>query len=391
MNKKAEDHQSVAQRRKTRSNLAVLVGIVLLVLVVSIAIISALGYIYRWEWVGVVDPKTGQIKSFWDWMGLWLIPLLLAMGAFLFSESAKASDNTLAQQQRDNDRAIADQRAAIEREIAKDNQQQVTLEAYFDRMTELLLANGLRESNEGDEVRSIARTRTLTVLRELDGRRKGQVLQFLYELNLISGNKSIVDMRSADLRELDLPHAKLENVSLPEANLRKSNLYFARLSGANFYLADLDEVNLDWADLRGANLQSGLSKARLNVTHLDGAILFRANFTGAGLVNSSLVGADLRYANFKYKNEHLGDGEDNIDRANLPLTKMSQCDLSGAKIDPAQLAGVSSLAGAIMPNGMIFEKWKELLKKTNGGKWPEHFDNDHFDNDQLDPEQFDND
>ena len=360
---------------------------VLPALAFGIAIISALGYISRWEWVGVVDPKTGQIKSFWDWMGLWLIPLVLAMGAFLLSESTKASDNKLAQQQRDNERAIADQRAAIEREIAKDNQRQITLEAYFDRMTELLLANGLRESNEGDEVRGIARTRTLTVLRDLDGRRKGQVLQFLYELNLISGNKPIIGMRSADLRDLDLPYAKLENIALPEANLRKSNLHSAKLSGANFQLADLDEIILDWADLRNANLYCGLSKAQLSCAHLDNAVLFRANLHGASLINSSLVGADLRYANFKYKNEHLGEGEDNIDRANLPLAKMSQCNLSGAKIDPAQLAGVSSLAGAIMPNGMIFEEWKELLKKTNGGKWPDHFDNDHFDSDQFDPEQ----
>jgi uncharacterized protein YjbI with pentapeptide repeats len=377
MDKKTKDQQAITQRYTIKNNLAVWVRILLWVFVFGILIISFLGYIYKLDWVGVTDPQTGKVvKGFWDWMGLLLIPLMLAMGAYLFSQSAKASDNKLAQQQRDNERAIADQRAAIEQEIATDNQRQITLEAYFDRMTELLLANKLRESSEGDEVRSIARTRTLTVLRELDGKRRGQVLQFLYELNLISGNKPIVDMHFANLSELDLPHAKLENISLPEADLRKSNLYFAKLSGANFCLADLDEVNLDWADLRGANLQSGLSKAKISCAHLDGAVLFKANLHGAGLVNSSLVGADLRYANLKYKNPDRGEGADNIDLANLGLAKMNQCNLSGAKIDPAQLAGVQSLAGATMPNGMIFEEWKELLKKTNGGKWPDHFDID---------------
>jgi uncharacterized protein YjbI with pentapeptide repeats len=375
MTKRSKNQQTVSQQYKPRNSLVILARTALVFLVVSVVIMNVFGYAYRLEWVGVIDSQTGQAKSLWDWMNLLLIPLLLAIGAFIFSESVKASDNQLAQQQRDNERTIADQRAALERGIATDNQRQVTLEAYFDRMTELLLANNLRESNEGDEVRSIARTRTLTVLRELDGRRKGQVLQFLYELNLISGKRPIVDMRFADLRELDLPYAKLENISLPEANLRKSNLYAAKLSGANFDLADLDDTILDWADLSNATLHSGLSKAQLSCTCLDGGVMFRANLHGAKLINSSLVGADLRYANFKYKNVHLGEGEDNLDRADLTLAKMNKSNLKGAKIDPAQLVSVS-LEGAIMPNEMLYEEWREGLKKTPGSKLPDAFDDD---------------
>jgi uncharacterized protein YjbI with pentapeptide repeats len=321
----------------------------------------------------ILQRQTGfEGKTLWDWMGLLIVPLILGVGVFLLDTLEKRRQAETDRRRADHDRQLAEQRATSEREIAKDNQRQVTLEAYFDRMTALLLANNLRESSDGDEVRSIARTRTLTVLRELDGKRRGQVLQFLYELNLINGDKPIVDMRFADLRELDLPYAHLENISLPEANLRKSNLHSAKLCGANFNLADLDEIVLDWADLRNANLHCGLSKAEIRAARLDGAILAGANLHGASLINSSLVGADLRYANLKYKNEYLGEGADNIDRANLGLAKMSQCNLSGAKIDPAQLAGVQSLAGAIMPNGMLFEKWREQLMATGDGKCLTH-------------------
>ena len=172
MDKKTKDQQTGTQQYKVRDKLAVSIIVLLPLLASVIVIISAVGYIYKLDWVGVIDLQTGKVKSFWDWMGLWIIPIMLAMGAYLLNQSAKASDYKLAQQQRDNERAIADQRAAIEQEIAKDNQRQITLEAYFDRMTELLFTNKLRESSEGDEVRSIARTRTLTVLRRV--RREAQ-------------------------------------------------------------------------------------------------------------------------------------------------------------------------------------------------------------------------
>ena len=45
-------------------------------------------------------------------------------------------------------------------------------------MTELLLDKKLRES-EVDEVRAVARARTFTVLRRLDGERKGALIRFL--------------------------------------------------------------------------------------------------------------------------------------------------------------------------------------------------------------------
>ena len=52
-------------------------------------------------------------------------------------------------------------------------------------MQELILDKGLRRSEKDAEIRDVARARTLTVLRSLDGDRKGQVLRFLHEADLI--------------------------------------------------------------------------------------------------------------------------------------------------------------------------------------------------------------
>jgi hypothetical protein len=83
------------------------------------------------------------------------------------------------------------------------------LQAYIDKMSELLLHEKLRDSAEDDEVRNIARVRTLSVLRGLDGKRKGDVIQFLHESGLIDKDKCIINLINADLSKADL-HAALQ-------------------------------------------------------------------------------------------------------------------------------------------------------------------------------------
>jgi hypothetical protein len=57
-------------------------------------------------------------------------------------------------------------------------------------MTRLPIDEKLFESKIGDEVRTIANSRTLIVLESLSGQRKGRVVRFLYEAGLIIGDKS---------------------------------------------------------------------------------------------------------------------------------------------------------------------------------------------------------
>jgi hypothetical protein len=60
----------------------------------------------------------------------------------------------IAREQREREVEIADRRAQDE-----------ALQAYLEQIGQLLLEKNLRDSKEGDEVRTLARARTLTVLR----------------------------------------------------------------------------------------------------------------------------------------------------------------------------------------------------------------------------------
>lgn len=77
-----------------------------------------------------------EAKTLWDWMELLIIPLLLGLGAVLLNRS-----------ERNSARLQAEERSKLEREIATDRQQEAALQAYLDRMADLLLKEKLRKSN----------------------------------------------------------------------------------------------------------------------------------------------------------------------------------------------------------------------------------------------------
>jgi hypothetical protein len=263
-----------------------------IILVVAIALII-LGY--RFDWTGFNgNSKSG--KTLWDWLQLLIIPAVLALGGYLFTYTISK-----------NERKAADRHNQTEREIAQDNQREAALQECIDKLSELLLHVNLRESKPEDEVRKIARLRTLTVLPRLDGKRKGTVLQFLHESGVIKQGKSSFYLRGADLSGANLIGVNLNNV-----NLNGANLTGAFLGGANLWGADLIEVNLNGANLLGADLT--------------GADLLGADLTGANLNAINLTGVDLARANLR--------------------------DAHGIKIEKLEYQ-TKSLKGATMPDGSI--------------------------------------
>ncbi len=211
------------------------------ILIVAIILVVVIGLIivgYRFDWTGFNgNNKSG--KTLWDWLQLLFIPAILTLGAVWFTS-----------------------RQNHDLEIAADNQREAALQAYLDKMSELLLEKDLRQSQPGDEVRTIANVRTLTVLPQLDPLRKRSVLRFLQEAGLIDRGKTIVNLSSANLRFAVLYGATLSDTDLSRINLRDTNLSRARLDGA-----DLGEADLRDADLRGANLEG----ANLSQVDLRGA------------------------------------------------------------------------------------------------------------------------
>jgi uncharacterized protein YjbI with pentapeptide repeats len=265
-----------------------------------IAIALAFGaiiLIFGWDWTGFrqyVSPPIGadqeyfRGKTLWDFLELLVIPTILAGGALFFN-----------QQVRENEQGINQQARQHEQEIAEDRNREISLQNYLDKMTELLLDKDLRTTEES-EVRSVARSRTLTTLRTLDGIRKGLLLRFLYESKLLDRENPIISLEEADLSE-----AYLFGDILSRADLSGAHLWGAHLTGAYLSEASLSTASLSRADLRWANL----SGADLTEADLSGANLSGANLTEANLTEADLSGANLSGAEYN-ENTHWPEGFD---------------------------------------------------------------------------------
>ncbi len=207
-------------------------------------------------------------KSFWDWLQLLIIPGVLAVGGYLFNYTTSRNDREATEKRTQAEREAAEKRAETEREIALDNQREAALQACIDRMAELLLVNGLRESKPGDEIRTIARMRIVAVVQGLDGIRKRILLIFLHEAGLINRNGAIIELwgvvfNHSDLRGIDLRNADLHGTSMSGTNFSGTLLSGADLSNANLRKAifsgtDLGGVNLNGAFLEGAYLRDAI-------------------------------------------------------------------------------------------------------------------------------------
>ena len=272
-------------------------------------------------------PTPGQqlTRTLWDWLGLLVVPLAVAVGAAFISFIQKRTELDIAEKARKEDREIARQARESEQQIATDRLRQATLESYYDRMTALLIDHKLRNSAEDSEARSIARARTMAVGKGLDGERKGQLLAFLKVSGLIEKDKPIIDLRRVDLSELVLAWADLSQVDLNKVNLTGAHLLGTLLGGANLRDTILNHANLRGAGLSGADLynvdlrEADLRGATLSEANLYGANLYRANLGG-----SNLSGVDLRHAILV---------EANLSNANLNNADLTWADLSEAKID----------------------------------------------------------
>lgn len=296
------------------------------------------------EWTGFGPPSLDaqghelpHAKTLWDWLQLLLVPMVLAVGGYLLTRSENRYALKLQERREEEGRKLEEQRV-----------QDAALQAYLDQMTQLLLHEKLRTSEGDDEVRSVARARTLTVLRVLDGARKATVVQFLYEADLIgrrtlSDNKiyAVVSLSGADLTRSSLGRARLRGVNLEEADLREADL-----DGADLFKAELNGANLTGARLRGANLEeAALGQADLREADLDRAYLHRAHLWEVDLDGANLHGVDLGGANLQgarllhahLPHAHLGGA--NLEEADLRGVNLRETRMHGAKLTGAKLTG----------------------------------------------------
>ena len=346
------------------------------------------GYSLKWTGFGPTfnaDGKWVPSKTLWDWLTLAGVPVMLALVAYIFSRKQKE----------------------IELRQTTDIQRENALQSYFSEISKLLLERNLGQSDAEDEVRVIARALTLSVLRSLDGDRKGAVMRFLIDARLVQGK---LDIRDADLRNADLRHVYFHGF-----NLRNVDLRGAKLDWANFKNADgWEEAKLDrkWQvvaqaatrcsletllrgqDLRNANLKDmSLYNCDLRGTDLRGAVLDGAHFQEAIINERTILDSKWRLVydvvNGKADVRKLHDVD--FRHADLLAVNLEDSDLSGAKLDGANLSSailnnsimanvsasladfsLASLAGATLKNArFILATFVEtqFVKSDCSGKW----------------------
>ena len=183
------------------------------------------------------------------------------------------------------------------------------MQNYLGNVGELLIEQPLHRASPADNLSTVVRVQTLSVLEGLNPERKRILLRFLDESGLIYKHKPVV--------------------SLVQANLTGADLSTADLTGDDLHGAYLSEATLGNADLSGANL----NQANLSGAYLSEAYLTEANLKGADLSGADLSGVDLNGA--------TGVTTEELERQ------------------------AKSLKCATMPNGQKYEDW---LKDREGRK-----------------------
>ena len=115
----------------------------------------------------------------------------------------------------------------------------------------------VNSENDSPE-RAIALARTHNALSMLDGRRKGQLVKFLNDSQLIRNGQTVISLNLADLTYSNLGSMDLRGCDFSGANLRDADFYNSDLTECNFENCVLTNEQLaQCAELNGAILPNG--------------------------------------------------------------------------------------------------------------------------------------
>ena len=322
----------------------------------------------------------------WEWVGVLIIPVVLAAGAALLT-NAQTQREVAAAHLRAQDEALQqylDQvsNLLVEREDGgkPTNSHLVsTLRQVLDQVNTLL--GGRKDGGNPTDSQlfsKLIQARTLALLLKLDRDRKRQPLKLIAQLELINRDNPLLSLKNAGLDNADLHEVTLLNVCLQEADLRLADLTGADLRGSDLMWADLRGADLSRAVLTSARLAEAnllpydrLNPAQLNSPHLyNGADpshvderklreirkINDLHLTVTSLAEANLQGADLSGA-FLYR-ANLADADLTgtiLTDVDLRRADLRRADLSGAVgVNAEELEQQSySLEGATMPDGSV--------------------------------------
>jgi hypothetical protein len=275
-----------------------------------------------------VDTQRVRREDALGLLQLLIVPVVLSLITVVFAW----------QQDTCQDR-LENQRAKAERELAEKRAQDEALQAYLDQMSTLILEKDLRHAEAGDEMPTVARARTLTVLERLDPNRKRAVMQFITEAGLVQGSINEKAKGRKDPFEgvpvISLSGADLSGTDLSELGGGINVGITSTVGGPSYYTGGGGGTDLSGADLSSADLS--------------GADLRWAFLQYANLDHANLSNADLRYAYLRDANLIVA----NLEGATLADNKLRDANLESATMPDGQI-----LKGGFEPDGPTFEEWR---------------------------------
>ncbi len=186
--------------------------------------------------------------SIWEWIKVSFNAIVIGLISIFVREFLKNQDA----KKKKKEAEIAKELRRQEKEITEDRLRHEKLKDYLDQMTEVLLRKETLDDETDELLKAVVRARTIVVLQELNGKRRGPVIRFLADCNVIK----LLDLSKANLQEANLRGASLHSTCFRKANFYGANLQDADLRNSNLEYADLTEANLLGADLEGANVKN---------------------------------------------------------------------------------------------------------------------------------------
>lgn len=251
------------------------------------------------------DPSRREqvLKGVWGFISVFIVPLSLFLIAHRFQMQNETANE----------------------ENARNNREASLVNSYVDSVTNLLVSSGIEKSDD-DKIEKLIRSKSSLIARQVDQIRKGQVVRFLYDQDLVFSGEAIRRKQDELKREFDTTQDKqfyevelggidfvridLKSAFLPDIDLSGSTMKGGDLSAAYLTRSDLNVIDLSCTTLTETKSFFGFRQrpvarqtcANLSGANLSDANLRNANLSGANLSGADLTGADLSGANLSGAN-----------------------------------------------------------------------------------------
>ena len=253
---------------------ALKISLTILVILIIIGIIWLATMNNPPNWTGFgksnIDEKISPAKTLWDWLDLLIIPVALGLIGWAYSQIEKVKTQNVEEERKQNE----------------------ILESFLETMTKLIMEHDL-QSKPSQQTIAIARARVNIALSNLNGQRKGQILQFLYESDLIDIKPKLLllgaNLQNAILDEIVLGKSEIKGAFFNKSSIQRANLKGAILIGCDFSHTNFSNSLLENANLSYTNLSdSQLKNMDLTTVNFEGTNLTGANLEGSKILNNQL-------------------------------------------------------------------------------------------------------